>query len=163
MKNFIWVIGFVILAMGILSFLVWSGSKSALKTASPDDPNRPVLSLAETSFDFGKINVVDIKEHDFTITNLGKSDLVLAKISTSCDCTSAYIIQGGQKSPKFSMAGNIDSWKATVKPGESAVLKTIYEPRIMPVEGKVNRTVSFATNDPSAAEAQVKIQAEVSK
>jgi len=40
------------------------------------------------------------------------------------------------------------SFRAEVPPNETAVIKIIYEPRLMPVKGKVNRSVVIKTNDP---------------
>lgn len=161
MKSYLLYGGFLLGVLALLAILIWSGSRSAIKTTSANDPNRPIAKLAETAFDLGKMSVKDIKEHDFTITNQGKDDLIISRVATSCDCTYAYIIKDGQKSPKFSMMGNIAGWKTNLKSGESATLKVIYEPAIMPVSGKVTRTVTVATNDPVNSKLEATVTAEV--
>ncbi len=157
MKNYIYYfIGLGLIIAGAIYF----GYKSTMPLYSKDDSNRPVAEMTEKSFNFGKINVQEIKRHDFTIINSGKSDLTLGQVSTSCDCTYAYIIIDHKQSPKFTMHG-MNSWQGTIKPGKSAILQIIYQPSIMPVHGMVERFVTVATNDPASASLEAKIIAEV--
>ncbi len=163
MKNYALVSGFIVAVLGLLVLLVWAGSRTTLKTASADDPNRPIATLeGEPHFDLGKMKVNEIKDHEFTIKNTGKSNLELGQVATSCDCTYAYIIKNGESSPKFTMHG-MNDWKTTLMPDETAIVKAVYEPAIMPVEGKVERVVVVTTNDPVSPKIEFAIMAEVSK
>lgn len=130
-------------------------------TYSANDPNRPIIQTKENSFSFGKINVRDKVEHDFEIKNIGKSDLVLKQVRTSCDCTSAFLIYKDQKSPKFDM--NYSNWELSIKPDTNAILRVVYEPSIMPVEGAVERFITLSSNDPKNPKLEFKIAAEVNK
>lgn len=155
----------IILIVGLLALVgygIWSGFSKSTPTVNVNDPNRPIVEVKESSFDLGKMNVKDKGEHDFTIINIGKSDLVLKQFSTSCGCTTANVIQDGVKSPKFSMHINSD-WQTKLEPGKSLIVKAVYDPSSMPVEGKVERNVGFATNDPSSPTVELKLIAVVSK
>jgi len=157
---------FIAIISIIIIAAVWIGSsvsESSTPTYSKDDPNRPNVKLSEKSFDFGEINIKETRAHIFKITNVGKSDLNLSRVSTSCDCTYAYIINAnGEQSPKFSMH-DTSSWQMALKPQESASLKVYYKPSIMPVEGAVDRTINVVTNDPTNPNLEIKITATVVK
>ena len=152
---------FGILAV-ILGLGIWYGSSKATKTTSVNDPNRPIVEVSEANFDLGKMSVKDVRDHEFTVKNIGKSDLLLKQFTTSCGCTSAVVIQDGVTSPKFAMHIN-SNWQTTLAPDKSLVVKATYDPRAMPVEGKVERSVTFATNDPEKPSVELKLIAEVSK
>jgi len=49
--------------------------------------NLPVLTFQETEHDFGKLIEGETVAFNFTFTNTGKSDLVIADVSSSCGCT----------------------------------------------------------------------------
>jgi len=136
----------VILLIAVLTF--FGSNQVSQTTASLNDPSRPQAMLEVDQFDFGDMTNDDIKEHEFTITNNGEQDLILTKVSTSCDCTYAYIIKDQQSSPKFTMHGT-SNWSINLKKGEQVIVKVVYEPAIMPTQGRVSRVVSVATNDPA--------------
>ncbi len=156
------ILGFVVLLV-IIVISVFAASNSTVKTVSPDDPNRPIAKVEETSFDLGKMNEKDTKDHEFKITNTGKSNLVLSEMSTSCMCTYGYIIKSdGTKSPQFSMHGGFDN-KTEVAPGDSVMAQVIYQPSLMPVEGPVERYASIGTNDPNMPKVELEVKADVAK
>lgn len=124
------------------------GSRGANQiTTSIDDPSRPQAFVDAATFDFGEMTNSEIRDHIFTVTNNGQQDLVLSRVSTSCDCTYAYIEVAGETSPQFTMHGDT-RWSAALETGESARVRVVYEPAIMPVRGAVTRTVSVTSNDP---------------
>lgn len=49
--------------------------------------NAPVISFAETTYDFGTIKQGDVVEHTFKFTNTGKSPLIIESATASCGCT----------------------------------------------------------------------------
>jgi hypothetical protein len=145
-----------------LAAILWYSATQTIKTFSADDPNRPVAALSQSIFDFGEMKLSEVRDHDFSLKNTGKSDLVLTQIVTSCDCTFAQIISpDGTKSPEFSMQNNSD-WQTKVKPDQSVTLKITYKPALMPVSGPVKRVVDLATNDPANPKLEVTITAKVS-
>lgn len=161
--NYTKIIFLAVLVIGLIGISIYGFSKTNRMPAfSGQDPNRPVAELAESTFNFGKVNNKDTQEHIFSIKNVGKSDLFISQITTSCDCTSAYIIQNGNTSPRFNMHINSD-WKTGIKPDETVQVKAIYDPRVMPVEGKIERFVTMATNDPAKPKLEFKLDIEVVK
>lgn len=156
------ILGYLIGLALLTGGLVWLGARGTVATTSVDDPDRPVATAASDTFDFGAMTNKDIRQTTFTVTNDGRSDLVLSQVSTSCDCTYAYVTVGGEKSPKFTMHGR-SSWSAAVAPGESATVEVVYEPAIMPVTGPVTRQVSVATNDPARPNLDFTVTANVTE
>jgi Protein of unknown function (DUF1573). len=52
------------------------------------DANKPVLTFAEKSFDFGTIKEEAGKvSHEFAFKNTGKAPLVIQQVTASCGCT----------------------------------------------------------------------------
>lgn len=151
---------FGILLLILLSYATWYGFSKSTPTTTANDPNRPVVEVKETKFDLGIMSAKDIRDHDFIVTNIGQSDLILKQFTTSCGCTTARVTQDGVDSPKFSMHINSD-WQTRLAPGKSLTVKATYDPSAMPVQGKVERTVSFATNDPAKPAVDLSLSAEV--
>lgn len=153
---------FIGLIIFILGFTAWYGFSKSTPTTTASDPNRPIVETKETNFDLGKMNVKDIRDHEFTVTNVGKTDLILKQFTTSCGCTTANVVQDGVTSPKFSLHIN-SNWETKLLPDKSLTVKAVYDPSSMPVEGRVERVVSFSTNDPLKPSVELKLVAEVSK
>ena len=162
MMNIKWAAAFLIGLVLLVGLLVWSGSKDVFgQLIDVNDPNRPIATADSTQFDFGDMSVSEVKSHTFQIKNTGLSDLTLARVTTSCDCTYAYITIGQRRSPQQTMHGS-QGWSDVIKPGESADLEVVYEPALMPVSGLVKRTVSVTTTDPVAPTLTFTIEANVS-
>jgi len=151
----------VIMILVVLGFIIYGFSKTnKMPSYSKDDANRPIAEVKEDSFDFGPSNTSDVQEHTFPLKNIGKSDLYISQITTSCDCTSAYVYQGGNVSPRFNM--HIESsWKTAVKPDETVYIRAVYDPKVMPEKGKISRFITMASNDPNQPELQYKIEVEI--
>ena len=158
------VVVLVLLAIALVGAVYVSYSSKTAKegptTYARGDPSAPKLTIAETHFDFGKTPMSDVKTKDVLLTNAGKNDLQISNLATSCDCTYAYLEIGAATSPRFSMHAN-EPWMGTIKGGEKGTLKIFYEPKLMPVKGKVERIVAFSTNDPSRPRVEVHLTADV--
>lgn len=145
----------------LIGILVYFGSKNTTTTASKTDSNRPIATvIGETSSDLGKITNNDIRSKVFEIKNTGKNDLEILNVATSCNCTYVYVTINSQKSPKFTMHGT-NNWKGIVKSDETAQIEVIYEPALMPVQGKIERIVTVTTNDPEHQTLEFNVTAEV--
>lgn len=154
---------FAILIIILVGVVIYGFSRTnKMPSYFNDDPNKPVIELTESSFDFGKVNNIDVQNHEFTVKNIGKSDLFLSQITTSCDCTSAYVIQDGNTSPRFNMHIN-SNWQTSIKPNETVQVKAVYDPKVMPEEGKIERFVIMATNDPNKPKLELKLNIEIVK
>jgi len=68
----------------------------------------PIIQFGETEHDFGRILEGETVSYNFTFKNTGKSDLILAEVSTSCGCTV----------PSYP--------KIPIRPGESGVVKVAF-------------------------------------
>jgi hypothetical protein len=58
----------------------------ASDTEAPN-PDAPVMTFAESQFDFGDIKPGAKVQHTFTFTNTGKTPLLIADATASCGCT----------------------------------------------------------------------------
>jgi hypothetical protein len=68
----------------------------------------PVITFTETDHDFGRIIEGETVSYSFNFTNTGKSDLIIAEVSTSCGCT-------------------VPSYPTTpIKPGEKGAVKIAF-------------------------------------
>lgn len=103
----------------------------------------PVLSVDNTEFNFGKINQGEKVEHTYILSNSGKSDLVIRKVSASCGCTA------------------VQPEKKVIAPGEKVNIKMVFNSA-----GKVgnqNKTVTIITNDPKNSKTILWVRGEVVK
>ncbi len=82
----------------------------------------PIVGLSEQSYNFGKMKQGEKKEHTFSMTNKGKSNLIIREISSSCGCTivtpDKKVIGVGETIPikiTFDSEGKIGSQAKTVK------------------------------------------------
>jgi hypothetical protein len=81
----------------ILLFSCKSGDRGLLSSDVVNNPNSakgnsdlsslPFIKFDEEVHDFGKIIEGETVAYSFKFTNTGKSDLVIADVSTSCGCT----------------------------------------------------------------------------
>lgn len=75
---------------------------------TPDKSKLPQFKFKETSFDFGVLVEGEKVAHTFRYKNVGKSDLIISSVSTTCGCTV----------PHYS--------KEPLKPGEEADLEVVF-------------------------------------
>jgi len=69
----------------------------------------PKFEFKRTTFDFGAINPGEIVSHTFKFKNVGGSDLIIAKVASSCGCTV----------PKYT--------DKPIKPGEEGLIEAIFD------------------------------------
>jgi hypothetical protein len=135
--------------------------KAELLAQAPADA--PKIVLRPDAQDFGQVSQSRGEvSADFKLTNEGKSDLVIDKLSSSCGCTSAAIVYQGEEGPRFTMEGhgkdNPTDWRISIAPGDEAILRVYYDPNVhKDLRGPVTRTVSVFSNDPVEFEKKVKI------
>jgi hypothetical protein len=103
----------------------------------------PVLSVDDPTFQFGTIQQGEKVEHTYVLTNSGKTDLLIRKVSASCGCTA------------------VQPDKQVIPPGESVKIKTVFNSA-----GKVgnqNKTVTIITNDPKNSKMILWVKGQVDK
>ncbi len=103
----------------------------------------PHMVFDEPIFNFGDITEGDKVTHTFTFTNMGKEDLIIRKISTSCGCTAA------------------NKKADVIKPGEKSAIEITFNS-----SGKSNRqnkTITVICNDPKNSQQLLRITGNVKK
>lgn len=70
--------------------------------------NLPAITFEEVEHDFGRILEGESVSYSFKFTNTGKTDLIIAEVSTSCGCTV----------PTYS--------KTPIRPGEAGLVKVAF-------------------------------------
>jgi len=92
-----------------------------------------------TAFDFGPVSGNSKVEHEFVLTNKGKSDLYLRKVSASCGCT---VVQPS---------------KTSIPPGDSTHIKVTYNTQGR--SGADKKAITVITNDPRKSKSILWIKA----
>ena len=103
--------------------------------------NAPVISFAEKAHDFGEMKQGDKKDYTFTLTNNGKSDLIIRRVRTSCGCTA------------------VAPSTKTIAAGESAPVKVTFNSRGK--HGRQSKSITVITNDPKTPTTTLRITSNV--
>jgi hypothetical protein len=90
--------------------------------------NAPAISFDNHTFEFNEIKQGEKVEHNYIITNNGKSDLIIRKVKASCGCTAVSPVDD------------------IIKAGDSTTMKVIFNSAGK--VGKQNRTITVISNDP---------------
>lgn len=124
-----------IILTAILSLgLLWVGGKNqALTPVGAKITNQGGgLTTTKTTYDFGNISMADgLVRTRFIIQNTTDDDILVEGITTSCMCTSAYIIgPEGRKRGPYGMPGHYAVPKAneTIEAKEKMTLEVVYDP-----------------------------------
>jgi hypothetical protein len=88
----------------------------------------PVAAFSEMSYDFGDMKQGDKKDYTFSLTNNGKSELIIRNVRSSCGCTA------------------VAPSKNVIAPGESAPIKVTFDSRGK--RGRQSKSITVITNDP---------------
>jgi len=89
------------------------------------------LQAPEKIYDFGTISMAKGNvEKIFKVANSTDKDVFLKTVTTSCMCTSAYIVRGDSTKGPFGMPsmGYVPPANETIKAGESINIKVVYDP-----------------------------------
>jgi hypothetical protein len=105
--------------------------------------NAPVFQVVTTTIDLGKINGSTLNDVEFKFTNVGKSDLMIRQVRSSCGCTAVQ--QGPQNEG--------------IKPGQSSSIKATFNSGSY--SGKVTKAIYVYTNDPKNSEVVLMLNADV--
>lgn len=106
------------------------------------------LVAAERSYNFGSVSMAAGKvTRMFKVKNSGDKDLKIAKLYTSCMCTSASLITSEGRRGPFGMPGHssIPAIDVPLKAGEEAEVEVIFDPAAHGPAGvgRIERTVSL--------------------
>jgi hypothetical protein len=88
----------------------------------------PSISFDNNTFNFEQVKQGEKVEHDFVISNNGKSDLIIRDVTASCGCTA------------------VSPADEVIKAGKTTTLKVVFNSagRV----GKQNKTITIISNDP---------------
>ncbi|MEN8117449.1 MAG: DUF1573 domain-containing protein [Bacteroidota bacterium] len=103
--------------------------------------NAAVAKFNEKSHDFGEMNQGDKKTYTFTLTNDGKSELVIRRVRSSCGCTA------------------VAPAKKVIAPGETAPVKVTFDSRGK--RGRQSKSITVITNDPKTPTTTLRITSNV--
>ncbi|MDR2814248.1 MAG: DUF1573 domain-containing protein [Prevotellaceae bacterium] len=104
--------------------------------------NAPAAKFALRRVDLGSVAGGESKEFSIAVTNEGKSDLLLRKASSACDC-----ITLAADNPKSVKAGQTTELKATFNAGK--------------LKGKISKNVTVITNAPRQPSVTIGVSAAV--
>jgi hypothetical protein len=130
--------GVSVQAQQILPFQsLTSGSNGQAQT-----PSRAKIAFSETLWDFGHIPKTGKVVHTYQIKSVGEDTLIIAKVRTTCGCTSAPLS------------------KDTLAPGETAKLDVIFDPAKITV-GETTKRLHVVCNDPDNPLAEIRFRAKI--
>ena len=131
-----------VLALLALTLLP-SASRADAPAASPS-PAAPRIAVEPPSFDFGTVKPGGVVQREFVVRNIGRADLVIEAIVSSCNCTAIL-----EETPQ------------TLKPGGRTPMRVRLTAPAVP--GKLQKSVLIKSNDPAQRTLEVKIEAEVAR
>lgn len=102
----------------------------------------PVAAFAPKTYDFGEMKQGEKKDHTFTLTNNGKTDLHIRRVRSSCGCTA------------------VAPSKKVIAPGETAPIKVTFDSRGK--RGRQSKSITVITNDPKTPTTTLRISSNVS-
>ena len=121
-----------LLAVAALVGVMFLGRPTNRAMSSPTEVTvKSALSAPETLYDFGEVRMKDGKvSHRFKVVNPTEKDLIAEYLSTSCMCTTAYIVDDKSQSGPYGMEGMGSSGKAKLlfKPLETREIEVVFDP-----------------------------------
>ncbi len=104
------------------------------------------VGIAPTSQDLGTVVYGDVAKTEFTLTNFTPAKLAIARVSTSCGCTSAEVA------------------KKSLEPYESTIVSVSFDPAFHKDDtdiGQLTRTIYIDTDNPNFKQVTASITANV--
>lgn len=101
----------------------------------------PIVEFDVKDFDFGDIKQGDKVEHTFALKNVGKRDLIIRRLVTSCGCTA------------------VTPEKTVIAQNESVPLKVVFDSHGK--MGRQNKTITVITNDPKNSNETLRISSNI--
>jgi hypothetical protein len=163
-KFIVFTVLITVLVLGVGIFLVSKDNAGQVASDSTMSENARLV-VEESSYDWGEIGIDDGNvEKTFNIKNEGSENLSLSDVVTSCMCTTAQLILGGETSPEFGMHSK-SRYVMDVPPGETAQLKVVFDPAFHGPSGvgPITRQVEVKTNDQDNPEIMFILKALVSR
>lgn len=151
----------------VLTLLILAGIFIAGEGASNQNNQNASISQLQASeklYDFGTISMAKGNvEKIFKVTNPTDKDIEVKTVTTSCMCTSAYIVKGDSAKGPFGMPGMgyVPPANEIIKARDSIDIKVVYDPNAHGPAGVgfIDRFVYLA--DANGGKIQLEIKATV--
>jgi hypothetical protein len=130
--------------LALLAFaLLPAAGRADAPAASPSPADAPRIVVEPASFDFGTVKPGGVVQRQFVVGNIGRADLVIESIVSSCNCTAVLD----------------DETRRTLKPGARTPIRVRLT---APAEaGRLRKSVLVKSNDPVNGSLEVRIEAVV--
>jgi hypothetical protein len=103
--------------------------------------NAPVLSLDRSTHDFGTLKPAAMVNTEITLTNTGRSDLIIRAVKSNCSCATTQLD------------------RQTIRPGEKATLKVTFDSGSR--RGNEQKSITIFSNDPRSPSQRLMLKAVV--
>jgi len=120
----------LVLVVGFLGVVIITKPAPDVGNNLTADLSSAVIS-GERFFDFGSVSMAAGNvSHEFKIKNNGSSAVEIEKMYTSCMCTTAYFVRGGEQAGPFGMAGHgfVPPLRKTIESGEEVTISVVFDP-----------------------------------
>ncbi len=139
------------------SFYIFNGQTEVI------EPGDGLLATPVSEHDFGLVPVSQgVVSVEVPLVNIGEEDLIISFLDSSCGCTTARVINGGDEGPVFGMSSHGKSprdWKTIIEPEKQAILKIYYDPSVhSDFRGPATRVITITSNEKLKPEKQVRIK-----
>jgi hypothetical protein len=130
-----------LLALTLLPALV----RADAPAASPSPAAAPRIVVEPASFDFGTVKPGGVVQRQFVVGNIGRADLVIESIVSSCNCTAILD----------------EETRQALKPGARTTIRVRLTAPAEP--GRLRKSVLIKSNDPLQPSLEVRIEALVAR
>jgi hypothetical protein len=128
MRKIVWFfVAFILI--GYFSFAQNKDKKDVSSTYVPKVTTGAEIEFDKISFDYGTLEIGDVKICVFTYTNVGNKPLILFDVAVSCDCT------------------EVEWQKEPVMPGRTGTIKAVYTAKTIGIIAKQITVQSNAQTD----------------
>lgn len=118
--------------IAIIAGLVWlTNSKNNAPVAAIGGEAKGTLTVQKSNYDFGTVSMAKGKViKEFLLENKSAGDVNIGEVFTSCMCTEVELKVGDKFVGPFGMQGHGGARSAglIVKPGETLIIKAIFDP-----------------------------------
>lgn len=119
-----------LIILGITGLFWWGAQNKAQSAQNTTQPS--MLAAAQKFHNFGTISMKNGNvERVFEVKNPTGADINLTSVTTSCMCTTAYIVKDGARKGPFGMPGHgglVPKANEIIRPGETLNISVVFNP-----------------------------------
>jgi len=125
----------------LISIVVTIGAFLIFYNIQNKSSQPPTISISEEEWDYGKIKEDERPVHIFTVKNIGREELIISRVRSSCGCAATMLSSDN------------------IKPGQSAELQVTFNPT--GYNGLVKKDIYIESNDPQLPNTKITVIVEV--